>query len=311
VVPSFGNPFFRFYSPSIDSPMIPDCNDLSFAGRSPNSLWAEELQKELRKKLNGEASNGISAQIKKDFSFELEDDIISEALQKVQRRQQLPVFSDDEDEKMDFPLDNYESSPWAEQILSYLKPFFKQLKDAGIISQSSELRTDILGDIVERLLQYSSGNYDQTQELKRAMNVKQLIVPYLELDLPPALVLKYNELDEDDPVVTMYQYNPVIAEKVRELEVLLDRYDTTKEVLCILVWSTHSNSLVCLPSVGLVPYPLCRTCRKSFGMHACAKCGVAKYCSKDCQQVDWNQAHMIQCAEVSTFVEKHKLLVLE
>jgi len=195
--------------------------------------------------------------------------------------------------------------------LAYLNPFSKKLKEEGIISKTSKSRENILKDIIDRFKEYSIVNSKQTQELKELMNVKRLLVPYLELDLPPSIILKYNELEEEDPVVTMYQFNPIIGDKIRELGVLLDRYDTTKEVLCIMIWSLHDDSLVCLPSVGLVPYPLCWTCHKSFGMQACSKCGVAKYCSKECQQADWKVVHKTLCVEMSAFTEKHKVLVLE
>jgi hypothetical protein len=39
----FGNPCLRFYSPSIDSPLIPDWNDWggSFAGRTPKTKYVD------------------------------------------------------------------------------------------------------------------------------------------------------------------------------------------------------------------------------------------------------------------------------
>jgi hypothetical protein len=40
----------------------------------------------------------------------------------------------------------------------------------------------------------------------------------------------YNELEEDDPRVILYQTHPLIASDIRELGVFLDRYDTNKEV---------------------------------------------------------------------------------
>jgi len=247
---------------------------------------------------------------KKGFPSDLEKQIMEETLQQLEKKgckQQIEDVI-----QMDFPLDKYESSPYAEQILAYLNPFFKELKDEGFFSKTSRPQKDnILEYIVERLKEYSIVHNTQTQELKDLMNVKKLLVPYLELDLPPSLILKYNQLEDDDPVVTMYQFNPVIGDRIRELGVLLDRYDTTKEILCILVWSLHEDSLVCLPSVGLVPYPLCWMCHKSFGMQACAKCGVAKYCSKECQQSDWKVVHRTLCVEMSAFADKHKQLILE
>jgi len=307
VVPSsYGNPFLRFYSPSIDSPLIPEWNDLSISktgGRSPVSRWGEELQQNFSKK-NVESS--ITRAVNKSFATELEQQTIEEALQQMERKED----PEDLEVQMDFGMDKYESSPYAEQILAFLNPFFKELKEEGFFSKTLEPRENILQYIIDRFKRYSNVNTTQTQELKEVMNVKKLLIPYLELDLPPSLILKYNELEDDDPVLLMYQFNPIIGERIRELGALLDKYDTTKEVLCILVWSLHDNSLVCLPSVGLVPYPLCWTCNKSFGMQACSICGVAKYCSKACQQSDWKGVHRTLCVEMSAFAEKHRLLEL-
>jgi len=312
-VPSFGNPFLRFYSPSIDSPLIPTewCDILgspSFAIRNSLTRLEEEFQQK-KIRIQEESTEKILTS-KKGFPSDLEKQIMEETLQQLEKKgckQQIEDVI-----QMDFPLDKYESSPYAEQILAYLNPFFKELKDEGFFSKTSRPQKDnILEYIVERLKEYSIVHNTQTQELKDLMNVKKLLVPYLELDLPPSLILKYNQLEDDDPVVTMYQFNPVIGDRIRELGVLLDRYDTTKEILCILVWSLHEDSLVCLPSVGLVPYPLCWMCHKSFGMQACAKCGVAKYCSKECQQSDWKVVHRTLCVEMSAFADKHKQLILE
>jgi hypothetical protein len=124
-------------------------------------------------------------------------------------------------------------------------------------------------------------------------------------------VLEYNGLEEEDPLVLSYQFNPVIGKQIRELGVFLDRYDTQKEVLCLFVWSTVDNTLVCLPSVGLIPFPLCWMCKESFGMHSCAKCGVAKYCSKECQALDWKLIHKSACPEMTSFIKKHKMLTIQ
>lgn len=304
VVPSFANSLLRFYSPSIDSPLISDWNDLSFGGCSPTSKWEEELQQQINKGANSPFLNIMAS---RDCSLHYQDTLIGEALQQVQRRQQLDIG--DSEGKIDISLDKYETSPYAEQILEYLNPFFKELKEDGLLSNGGDPRPGAFTRVIERFEQYAATNSKQTNDLKALMKVNKLLIPYIELDLPSSLVLKYNELDEDDPVLTFHQFNPLISEKIRELEVLLDRYDN-KEVLCILVWSLHDNSLVCLPSVGLAPFPLCWSCHKSFGMHSCAKCGVAKYCGKECQQSDWKTAHKTLCIEMSAFAEKHKVLVI-
>ena len=61
--------------------------------------------------------------------------------------------------------------------------------------------------------------------------------------------------------------------------------------------------------VGLNPYPRCWNCEKSFGTMACAKCGVAKYCSKECQVASWKKNHRLRCKEIEFYASLHKCLV--
>lgn len=124
----------------------------------------------------------------------------------------------------------------------------------------------------------------------------------LELDI----ILTYNKLDEDDPLVAVFRLHPLLGEEVYRFGIFLDHYDTNKEVLCSLVWSTTDNMVVCLPMIGLNPYPTCWHCEKAFGTLSCGKvivftrhllllvsvltpvqCRVAKYCSKQCQIDSW------------------------
>lgn len=95
-------------------------------------------------------------------------------------------------------------------------------------------------------------------------------------------ILEYNQLDADDPQILSLQLDPIIAPEIRELSVFLDRYDTEKGVICLLIWSSIDQALVCLPSLGLQPYPLCWKCNSKFGTVPCPKCGIAKYCSSTC-----------------------------
>jgi len=63
--------------------------------------------------------------------------------------------------------------------------------------------------------------------------------------------------------------------------------------------------------VGLNPYPVCWHCEKAFGTMTCAKCGVAKYCSKECQVTSWKSTHKTRCKEIEYYAEQHKHLVFE
>jgi hypothetical protein len=147
-------------------------------------------------------------------------------------------------------------------------------------------------------------------------------------------ILEYNELDADDPQILSLQLDPVVAPEIRELSVFVDRYDTEKGVVCLLIWSNIDEALVCLPSLGLQPFPLCWKCNSQFGLSPCTKCGVAKYCSVSCMvrfadfligfvsrdahwltifpaQHDQERIHRKACPDMSNFVRRHQLLVFE
>jgi len=204
-------------------------------------------------------------------------------------------------------IGRFDKGPFADDIIAFLDPFFKSMHEKDL-----EINTDngsVLAAVILHLKIYCEQNKENKEKLLKTMNVKQLVVPYISLNLPGELILTYNELEEDDPQVLLYQHHPLIASEVRELGVFLDRYDTNKEVLCLLVWSNVDNILVNLPSVGLNPYPLCWNCSKRFGMNTCGRCGVAKYCTRECQVQQWKY-HKITCAEMAYFSSKHKHLYI-
>jgi hypothetical protein len=141
------------------------------------------------------------------------------------------------------------------------------------------------------------------------MNVNKLIVPYISLDLPSDIILTYNKIDEDDPLVAVFRLHPLLGEEIYKFGIFLDRYDTNKEVICSLIWSTVDNIAICLPMVGLHPYPTCWNCEKAFGILTCSKCNVAKYCSKNCQISHWKNAHQQNCKEMEYYASQHKYLI--
>lgn len=122
--------------------------------------------------------------------------------------------------------------------------------------------------------------------------------------------MQYNELDPDDPQLLSLQLDPVIATEIRELGVFIDRYDTEKGVICLLLWSTVDHALVCLPSLGLQPYPLCWKCNSAFGLSPCRKCGIARYCSEHCM-AQQSTLHQKACSDMEGFVRRHRILTLE
>jgi len=207
---------------------------------------------------------------------------------------------------LNWPMGKFVKSPYADEILKWWEPFMRELRSKGSAKVTPE--KSMIDNIIEVLSQYAKDRPEETKVLKDVLKVKRLLVPYLELELSGEAILKYNDLEEGDPLVASYQTHPIIGKNIRQLGIFLDRYDTSKEVLTLLVWSTVDQSLVCLPSVGLIPYPLCWNCRKNFGMHSCSKCGVAKYCSKECQISDWKLFHKVMCTDFAT---KHKVLIIE
>lgn len=58
------------------------------------------------------------------------------------------------------------------------------------------------------------------------------------MDLPIRIIDEFNRLEQGDPRIHLYQLNPVWGPGVKEFGFFLDRYESTKEVLCMFVWST-------------------------------------------------------------------------
>lgn len=44
------------------------------------------------------------------------------------------------------------------------------------------------------------------------------------------MILAYNALEEDDPLVPMFRLHPVLGEEFFKFGIFLDRFDTNKEV---------------------------------------------------------------------------------
>lgn len=231
-------------------------------------------------------------------------------------------------------LDELEQSPAAPLIENFLEPWLSQLKNVNTLSgaplerkqnistkssspnalqtksetESPELTS--VDDVAASLKAYASSRTTQVQQILESLNASRLLVPYLDLALPIDTILEYNQLDADDPQILSLQLDPIIAPEIRELSVFLDRYDTEKGVVCLLIWSNIDQALVCLPSLGLQPYPLCWKCNSKFGTVPCPKCGIAKYCSSTCLH-DQEKLHCKACPDMANYVQRHNLLVID
>jgi hypothetical protein len=268
-------------------------------------------RKNTNKKNNSNSEPNFVDSLSNDYNDDDNDNIISESSQHIQSKPTIKSVSS----RITGGFRNYfeqagdyEKGPYADEIINFLDPFFNTLHMQELKLQKPK-GGSVIEEVIERLRQYAEERKEEKEKLMKIMNVKRLLVPYIELNLPGELILLYNELEEDDPRVILYQTHPLIASEIRELGVFLDRYDTNKEVLCLLVWSKVDDVLVNLPSIGLNPYPLCWNCSTAFGMNSCGRCGVAKYCSRECQLKQW-PVHKVVCSEMAYFSSKHKQLCI-
>jgi len=136
---------------------------------------------------------------------------------------------------------------------------------------------------------------DQKQGVRDALGVDLLVIPAIQLNLPMKMVVEYNKMEETDPRFPFYYCHPLYGDEVQTFGLFLDKWDTAKDVICLLVWSKCDKVVICLPNVNLKPYPLCWNSSprneigcQAFGEKACGNCGIARYCGKDCQVHDWN-----------------------
>jgi len=239
---------------------------------------------------------------------ELLKDRLSKASQEVTNAKEVTMNSQLWKSKSPFGFEDIkedEKGPFFNEIIEFLNPFLSEL-----IDQKIEKKGGL--DTVTQRLQHHFKKYSKEKErLLAIMNVKRIVVPVISLDLPGDIILTYNKMEENDPLVAVFRLHPVIGEEVYKFGIFLDRYDTNKEVICSLVWSTIDNMVICLPMVGLNPYPVCWSCERDFGTMTCAKCEVAKYCSKECQIASWKASHKSKCEEISYYTQQHKHLVFE
>jgi len=164
-----------------------------------------------------------------------------------------------------------------------------------------------LSDFSEDFNNYVTDHLPDLRELMETMNVKKLITPCIELEIPIKAIEEYNHLDAGDERYK-YQMNSEWSSGIRDFGFFLDRYESTKEVLCLFVWSAVDHDVFPMPAVGLNPYPLCWECDKGFGTMSCDDCHVAKYCSKECQMSHYIRHSGPSCDLMASSLNKVKEL---
>jgi len=201
--------------------------------------------------------------------------------------------------KREHRITNCEKGLFCDEILGFLDEFLKQMKNHECSN---------LNDLLTSFTHYVHNHLPHLHQLMETMNVKQLIAPYIEVNLPVKIIDEFHRLEQGDPRAHLYQLNPVWGPGIKEFGFFLDRYESTKEVLCMFVWSTIDQAVVPMPAIGLNPYPLCWVCDKGFGTLSCGKCHVAKYCSKECQLTDWIRHGGPMCDLMASVLKKVKHL---
>jgi len=190
------------------------------------------------------------------------------------------------------PENDFERAPYANLLLEFLNPFFTTL----LAKKPPTCAQDAFNSLISSLQIHCEREKELKTRLLKEMNIKRFLVPYVDIHLPAEAILHYNDIDEDDPRVLWYLNHPTYGKDVRKLGAFLDKYDANNQILCMFIWSSVDNKLVNLPCVGLNPYPLCWHCNKKFGMLTCSRCGIAKYCSKECHRCQWTN-HKSLCTE--------------
>jgi len=155
--------------------------------------------------------------------------------------------------------------------------------------------------VVRILVEYGRKHQNEKDLVLKALGVSQLLVPVISLDLPLKMIVEYNRMEGTDPRFPFYYAHPIFGEEIRTFGLFLDKYDTDKSVICSLVWSTIDYGVVPLANINLKPYPLCWNSSafndfgcKAFGEKRCGRCGISRYCSKECQLQDWS-VHKSTC----------------
>lgn len=224
-----------------------------------------------------------------------------------------PLWDSDLTASSDDPL-FFDGAPYAEDLETFMQSFYASLRASKWSSSDSNNSMEHVKLILERFV---SSRSQLTHQLAENMNVRRLLTPFLEFDLPSEAILLLNAsknvlpstLDEDSlssmdlplgngfSLLSVYVQNPVFHDELNRLRWTFDRLDTNKEVMAFFVWSRPDSCLLCLPCTKVNPYPLCRSCSRRFGTRSCAQCQIVRYCSRECQVQDWDD-HQHSCIDM-------------
>jgi len=201
-------------------------------------------------------------------------------------------------------IQEYEKAAHADDIINFLNPFMNSL-------DSKTKKWDSMEEFVGTFKEYVRTHEKEKRGLMDVMGLKKMVFPYTSIDLPSMYMLHFNNLDETDPELLVHSQNP----KVLQLSTFLDRHDSNTDIVGHFIWSSVDQIVVHLSETSLNPFPLCHGCKKQFGIKVCAKCGIGRYCSKECQLIDWNRrgpmAHKIVCPDYAQYVNTDHLLVFD
>lgn len=211
----------------------------------------------------------------------------------------------DEELTSDHPIFE-DCAPYAEELELLVQAYCGCLRASKWLGKDA---SEVIKHAKETLARFSTSRTQLIHRLADNMNVKRLLTPCIEVQLPTEAILLLNSgrsvlpCDLDDVVsfardelslLAVYSQNPIFSTELSRLRHFFDRFDTNKEVMAYFVWSSADSELICLPCTKVTPYPLCRTCALNFGTRSCSQCQIARYCSRECQVEDWDE-HQHSC----------------
>jgi len=198
-------------------------------------------------------------------------------------------------------LDETEKGAYFEEVTSFVKPFYEKIAQMN----QNEVESRSFSEVLKELDDFMKRGAEQKRKLMEVMEVKHLLCPWISLDLSVLQICKYNKMSEDDPAFPLYALHPVIGPECRKFGIFLDQFDTVKEAVIELVWSTVDKRVACLLNVGALPFPLCWGCSTKFGTSTCSKCGVGKFCGRECQVKHW-KTHKEICVQIERTMKTSK-----
>lgn len=129
---------------------------------------------------------------------------------------------------------NFEKGLYCDEILKFLDAFFRS---------PPPLPSPTCQSFLDSFTKYVNAHTPELMALMDTMNTKKIITPCIELDLPVSIIEEFQELEGDDPRINWYQLNPVWGAAIKVFGFFRERYESTKEVLCMFVWSTIDSAV--------------------------------------------------------------------